>query len=195
MRQRIVRKRLFISAVVTATVASVGAWVIATQPAYAAVSSTIVPLTLGGSSSFASGTATGDAVLDTEEFDEATMGDADASDAEDFGEGVDQGVPGTVTGHGRAIGPNKRAKSNPALGTHFEGLNLHDQRFANGGNQFSVEPPDQALCAGNGFLLEAVNDVLQVYDTSGTPLLNGGAAVDLNTFYGYPAAIVRIHST
>ena len=191
MRQQIVRKRVFIAGIVTATIAGIGAWAIATQPAYATVSGTIVPLTVGGSSSFETGTATGDAIVDTEEFDEATMGDADQSDDEDFGQGVDQGVPGTVTGHGRSIGASKRAKSNPALGTHFQGLNLHDQRFANGGNQFSVEPPDQALCAGNGFLLEALNDVLQVYNTSGTPLLNGGAAVDLNTFYGYPAAIVR----
>jgi hypothetical protein len=71
------------------------------------------------------------------------------------------------------------------------GLNFHDQRFANGGNQFSVEPPDQALCAGNGFVVESVNDVIQVYDSVGNALLNGGQAVDLNTFYGYPAAINR----
>jgi hypothetical protein len=77
------------------------------------------------------------------------------------------------------------------LGTNYQGLNFHDQRFANGGNQFSVEPPDQGLCAGNGFVLETVNDVLQVYDTAGSPVLNRGQAVDLNTFYGYPPAIVR----
>jgi hypothetical protein len=40
-------------------------------------------------------------------------------------------------------------------------------------------------------VLETVNDVLQVYDSAGNPLLNGGNAVDLNTFYGYPAAINR----
>jgi hypothetical protein len=40
-------------------------------------------------------------------------------------------------------------------------------------------------------VLESVNDVLQVYDTAGNALLNGGQAVDLNTFYGYPPAIVR----
>src|SRR5947207_4469009 len=55
----------------------------------------------------------------------------------------------------------------------------------------TTEPPDQGLCAGNGFVLEAVNDVLQVYDHAGNALLNGGQAVDLNTFYGYPPAIVR----
>ena len=36
---------------------------------------------------------------------------------------------------------------------------------ANNGNQFSLEPPDQGLCAGNGFVIETVNDVIQVYNT------------------------------
>jgi hypothetical protein len=69
-------------------------------------------------------------------------------------------------------------------------LRAFDQRFANNGNQFSVEPPDQGLCAGNGFVLESVNDVLKVFDTSGTTMLG---TVDLNTFYHYPPAIDRQH--
>ena len=37
------------------------------------------------------------------------------------------------------------------LGLNFSGLNFFNQRFdADGGNQFSVEPPDQGLCVGNG---------------------------------------------
>jgi len=72
--------------------------------------------------------------------------------------------------------------------TSFEGLNLRQQRTANGGNQFTVEPPDQGLCVGNGFVLESVNDVLRVFSTAGAPLTG---VVDLNTFYKYPAAIVR----
>src|SRR5205085_3123915 len=92
---------------------------------------------------------------------------------------------------GASVNSGKKAKSNPQLNLSFDGLNHRQQRLANGGNQFSVEPPDQGLCAGNGFVMESVNDVLQVYSTSGTPLLNGGAAVDLNTFYGYAAAINR----
>jgi hypothetical protein len=70
----------------------------------------------------------------------------------------------------------------------FDGLNHFDQRYANGGNQFSLEPPDQGLCAGNGYVMEIVNDVMNVYDTSGADLTG---AVDLNTFYGYPAQIDR----
>jgi hypothetical protein len=66
-------------------------------------------------------------------------------------------------------------------------LNLFDQRFANNGNQFSVEPPDQGLCVGNGFVVESVNDVLRIMDSAGHTL----RTVDLNTFYGYAAAIDR----
>lgn len=76
----------------------------------------------------------------------------------------------------------------PKLNTSFDGLTFRDQRLANGGNQFSVEPPDQALCAGNGFVLESVNDVLRVFDTRGNALIG---VVDLNTFYQYPPAVVR----
>jgi hypothetical protein len=93
--------------------------------------------------------------------------------------------------HGASTNSGKKAKSNPELNLSFDGLNHRQQRLANHGNQFSLEPPDQGLCAGNGLVMEVINDVLQVYSTSGTPLLNGGAAVDLNTFYGYPAAINR----
>jgi hypothetical protein len=123
----------------------------------------------------------------------ANGGANDSADASGGGsdQGVDRSFSGPTTGNGRAVNPHKQAKSNPKLGVHFQGLNFNDQRFANGGNQFSVEPPDQGMCAGNGFIVETINDVIQVYNTSGTPLLNGGHAVDLNTFYGYPAAINR----
>jgi hypothetical protein len=80
------------------------------------------------------------------------------------------------------------AKANPRQDLTFAGLNHRQQRLANGGNQFSLEPPDQGLCVGNGFVLETVNDVLRVFDTAGNPLT---APIDQNTFYGYPAAINR----
>ncbi|HSK43513.1 MAG TPA: hypothetical protein VLA83_06460, partial [Candidatus Binatia bacterium] len=91
-------------------------------------------------------------------------------------------------GQGPTVPGNGKAKSNPEIVTSFDGLNFFNQRFANNGNQFSVEPPDQALCAGNGFVLESVNDVLNVYGPDGSTLLG---VTDLNTFYGYPAAIDR----
>ncbi|MEO5843531.1 MAG: hypothetical protein ABIQ33_01685 [Caldimonas sp.] len=72
--------------------------------------------------------------------------------------------------------------------TSFDGLRLFDQRFANGGNQFTVEPPDQGLCVSPGFIVESVNDVIRFYKKDGTP---ASGVIDLNTFYGYPAAIQR----
>lgn len=94
-------------------------------------------------------------------------------------------------GQGQTINGNAKAKSNPEVITSFDGLNFFSQRFANHGNQFSVVPPDQGLCAGNGFVLETVNDVLNIYGADGTSLLG---VTDLNTFYGYPAAINRAAS-
>jgi hypothetical protein len=91
-----------------------------------------------------------------------------------------------VDRHGRH--GDKGHAANPRLGASFDGLNFFDQRFANGGNQFSVEPPDQGLCVGNGKVVEVVNDVYQVFDTKGHALIN---PVDLNTLFGYSPAIVR----
>lgn len=80
------------------------------------------------------------------------------------------------------------SRRNPRLIRSFDGINHRQQRLANNGNQFSLEPPDQGLCAGNGFVLETVNDALNVFDANGKQLLG---VVDLNTFYGYPAAFQR----
>src|SRR5258708_8496833 len=153
-------------------------------------SSQSVPLTRVGSASFASaGTAT-DFSTQANEIDTTVLG-GDADNA--FGGpgddgGINRTPSGATTGNGRAVNPNAKPKSNPTLGTNFQGLNFFNQRFANGGNQFSVEPPDQGLCAGNGFVVESVNDVLRVFHTDGTAATG---VVDLNTFYGYPAAIDR----
>lgn len=177
-----------------AAVAAVVACVGVASSGSAATSSptpTTVPLTKAGSATLTTAPGTNDPVTVKDEIDTATQGDADSGDDQGEESGVNRTVPGAVTGKGDPVNASKKAKSNPSLGTHFQGLNFHDQRFANNGNQFSVEPPDQGLCAGNGFIVEALNDVIQVYNTSGTPLLNGGQAVDLNTFYGYAPAIVR----
>jgi hypothetical protein len=74
----------------------------------------------------------------------------------------------------------------------FPGLTHYDQRFAGTGSytntQFSLEPPDQGLCVGNGFVMEAVNVALAVYNPSGTRL-SGPTA--LNQFYGLAPEVVR----
>ena len=144
-------------------------------------------------------------------------GDGDVTFAEFPGQ-IDEAdgpgpYPGVITnrslskgsGHGVSVNSGKKAKSVPQFNVGFEGLNFYQQRYARKGNQFSLEPPDQALCVGNGFVLEAVNDVLNVFDTSGTSVLpdntasntvaafprNVNHAVDLNSFYGYIPAINR----
>ena len=149
-----------------------------------------IQLTRAGSGSLNAGPTATNYTTQPDEIDAALNGDADADNGGGDGEdsGVNRTLPGAKTGHGKPVSPNAGPKSNPTLGTHFQGLNLFDQRFANNGNQFSVEPPDQGLCAGNGFVLESVNDVLRVYHTDGSPATG---VVDLNTFYGYPAAINR----
>jgi hypothetical protein len=115
---------------------------------------------------------------------------------EEEGEGDDEGEPsepGSFPFPRKPL-PTPRVRSsdlagaNPQLRASFNGLNSRDQRLANGGNQFSVEPPDQALCVANGRALESVNTVIRVRDLAGA---NVTGVVDLNTFYGYPAAIVR----
>jgi hypothetical protein len=73
--------------------------------------------------------------------------------------------------------------------TSFTGINLYQQRYvASGGNQFSLTPPDQGLCVGNGFVVETVNDTIRVFDTTGKALTH---PIGLNAFYGYPFEINR----
>jgi hypothetical protein len=145
-------------------------------------------------------------------------GDGDATQAEFFGQedeedGSPGPFPGIITnrslskgvGNGVSVNSGKKAKSNPQFKFGFEGLNFYQQRYSRGGNQFSVEPPDQGMCVGNGYVIEAVNDVLNIFNTSGQSVLpdntstnivsgfprNVNHAVDLNSFFGYPAAINR----
>jgi hypothetical protein len=61
----------------------------------------------------------------------------------------------------------------------FAGISNFTQAGVNSG--FSVEPPDQGLAVGNGFVLEAVNSALAVYSEEGH-LLAGPAPI--NQFFG-----------
>lgn len=63
----------------------------------------------------------------------------------------------------------------------FEGLTIRDGRYADGGNQFTSEPPDQALCTGAGFTMEGVNTAIAVYDGTGAQL---APTVSINEFFG-----------
>jgi hypothetical protein len=72
----------------------------------------------------------------------------------------------------------------------FNGLNDYQQRYvASGGNQFTITPPDQGLCVGNGYVLETVNDVVRVYSSSTGAALS--VPIGMNAFYGYPPEINR----
>ena len=59
--------------------------------------------------------------------------------------------------------------------------------MAAGGNQFSLEPPDQALAVGNGFVLESVNLAIALYTPGGTLI----GTDSLNDFFGLAPAILR----
>ena len=157
-----------------------------------AATPTVLTLQLGGTT-VPQASGLGGESLTSDELDLSMMdGDSGGADSDGLGFDAKAVVNRSIfRGHpvgGSAVSAKGRAKSNPQLNLSFDGLNFNNQRFANGGNQFSVEPPDQALCVGNGFVLESVNDVLSVYNTAGTKLVG---PVDLNTFYGYAAAIVR----
>lgn len=73
----------------------------------------------------------------------------------------------------------------------FAGLTHVDQRTADGGKQFSLEPPDQGLCVGNGVIIQTVNDVLRISSTSG----GGATTVALNLFFGRGHQIIRATAT
>lgn len=74
----------------------------------------------------------------------------------------------------------------------FDALDHADQRFAGTGEfantQFSLEPPDQGLCVGNGFVLEVINTALAVYRPDGM-LIAGPTA--LNQFFGLAPEVIR----
>ena len=145
-------------------------------------------------------------------------GNGDVTEAEfpgqiDEADGSPGPYPGTIVnrslskgaGKSVSVSSGKKAKSNPQFNTGFEGLNHYQQRYSRGGNQFSLEPPDQGVCAGNGYVVEAVNQVLNIFNTSGQSVLpdntatnivsgfprNVNHAVDINSFYGYAPAINR----
>src|SRR5256885_12282390 len=160
----------------------------------AASAGTTVNLIRGGSTDPQTSIVGGDLVTNVE-IDDALNDD---------GEGEDAG-PVQVEGHcakavltravtafseaaARDASDSRLARTNSTVINSFTGVNFFDQRFSNNGNQFSVEPPDQALCVGAGFVVESANDVMRIFDTTGTLVVG---PVDLNTFYGYAPAIDR----
>ena len=69
-------------------------------------------------------------------------------------------------------------------GGSFDALNILAMEKAGtgtyAGTNGGLEPPDQALCVGNGFVLEGVNTAWRVYTTTGTPIT---PAVPITQFF------------
>lgn len=70
----------------------------------------------------------------------------------------------------------------------FESITAVDSRYAFDGNQFTGEPPDQALCVGNGRVMASVNQAIAVYDRQGAQL---APTVAINEFFGIAPTINR----
>src|SRR6266536_3406080 len=167
----------------------------------ATAGSSLIPKSGTGSPQTGEFTPSESGVTDTE-----FAGEGDDADGPDpyAGNIIDRSLS-TGPGHSASVNSGQKAKSNPQQNFSFEGLNHYQQRYSRGGNQFSLEPPDQGMCAGNGYVVEAVNDVLNIFNASGQSVLpdntatnsvagfprNVNHAVDLNSFYGYPPAINR----
>ncbi|HYZ86352.1 MAG TPA: hypothetical protein VE621_18205, partial [Bryobacteraceae bacterium] len=77
----------------------------------------------------------------------------------------------------------------PAIAGGFLGLTHLDQRLANNGNQYSVEPPNTSIAVANGFVLEGVNNAIQIYSVAGVPQLP--KVLSSNELFGVPPAIDR----
>jgi hypothetical protein len=113
-------------------------------------------------------------------------------------EGVEPEIPNK--GHTSATSPPKglpsvagMTVSNSDALLSVDGLTHYDQRNAGTGafanTQFSLEPPDQGICVGNGYLLETVNTVLRVKNAStGANVTN---VIPINQFFGLAPEIVR----
>src|SRR5579884_3815121 len=76
--------------------------------------------------------------------------------------------------------PTSGSDTHPLL-HNFNGTSAPDNERLNG---FDVEPPDQGLCVGNGYVMEAVNLVVSVYKPNGTLL----KAVSIPNFFNEPPA-------
>ena len=103
--------------------------------------------------------------------------------------GADGAAAVVPSSAGKKVDGAQVTSAGPEMTLTFAGLNHRDQRLANGGNQFSLEPPDQALCVGPNHVLEGVNDALRVYSkTTGQPLTG---TLSLSELFGYAPPINR----
>lgn len=83
--------------------------------------------------------------------------------------------------------PQALAVSQASVTLGFDGLTHAQQQLANNGNQYNVEPPSPSIAVGNGYVLEGVNNAIQIYNTSGTPVL--AKVLSSNEVFGLAPAI------
>jgi hypothetical protein len=63
------------------------------------------------------------------------------------------------------VSPTAVQGATASLRANFNGVSSRDSALTNFGKE--VEPPDQGLCVGNGFVVEMVNSAYTVYNTAG----------------------------
>jgi hypothetical protein len=119
---------------------------------------------------------------------------------EEFGPWLNQDDKGTGIRRTSSLRPPSPPQRPAQLATNrlgWEGLDHADQRYAGGGNQFSLEPPDQGLCVGGVSpndpsygpeVVESVNNAITFYDGKSNQL---APTLTLNEFYGLPPEIDR----
>jgi hypothetical protein len=116
---------------------------------------------------------------------------------------ADQAVPKTHTApthSGNTPNPPGQTltTNNPGFGG-FNGISHADQRLAGtttgtydyAGTQFSLEPPDQALCTNGTHVLEGVNNAIEVFNKDGTVAQPTTA---LSQFWGIAPEIIRTNA-
>jgi hypothetical protein len=79
--------------------------------------------------------------------------------------------------------PTPKAVTVGGEGVGFSGLSVVDTANTNG---FVVTPPDQGLCAGNGYVMEAINLAISVYNRTGVQLTT---PTSVNSFFGADPAV------
>lgn len=73
---------------------------------------------------------------------------------------------GAAATNGGATAASSSATVSSSLLHNFNGVSSLDSQLTNFNARF--EPPDQGLCEGNGFVLEAVNSAYTIYHTNGS---------------------------
>jgi hypothetical protein len=159
----------------------------AAQPAATSIHGSAISLSYVGETSFGTATLTSNSQTYTRSSEVAP--DVPGEDTHNVSNPTQ--VSASAAASKLAQSTQTTINSAPAGTTGFAGLNHYDSRNASHGNQFSLEPPDQGLCAGNGFIVEAVNDVMAAYNVTSTSNTVAGGDVALNDFFGLAPSIVR----